>query len=389
MSEYVPHPPGPDGQYIPYPKAMTQLAERLGASPEELAVWVFMGPELGGLPAYLNANELDPPPEFCFDPYLGDDPDCRDYLSPLMACWFRQQDILNFTPTERYITGEALIDRWSKLSGMQPEAFIRAKIEESRLQDIHPVSGLTQGSMSGDEWYPTMSSGLFERSKIEAIEKEDFDFAKGGNSETTANGQAGCGIAPDANLREITEPCAVFRAMGDLAPDEVTIAFVGDRNDDGAGANNMLEISARDTRKRVALAALELIDKRRATLNRQGGILLGFAQNRMAPRNNKNSKTVSRLRSSLRRCLGLHGDPFEDCKLGGGWQPRFQIVDRRGAADDRAGREAERRTESIEQAIERGDQFADPNASISSFDPEEEDADAWLRENDPDSTGST
>ena len=100
MSEYDPLPSGPDGQYIAYPKAMTQLAKRLKASPEELAVWIFMGPDLGGLPAYLNANELDPPPEFYFDPYLGDDPYCRDYLSPLTACWFRQQDILNFTPTQ-------------------------------------------------------------------------------------------------------------------------------------------------------------------------------------------------------------------------------------------------------------------------------------------------
>ena len=180
MSEYELSSPPLEGQYIAFPKAMRQLAKRLKASPEELAVWVFLGPELGGLTAYLNANELDPPPKFYFDPYVGDDPDCRDYLSPLTACWFRQQDILDFTPTERYITGAALIDRCSKLLGMQPEAFIRAKIEESRLQDIHPISGVTQGRMSGDEWYPPMSSGLFARSEIETIEKEDFDSADAG-----------------------------------------------------------------------------------------------------------------------------------------------------------------------------------------------------------------
>ena len=119
----------------------------------------------------------------CFDPYVGDDPDCRDYLSPLTACWFRQQDILNFTPTQRYTTGAELIGRWSKLLGMQPEAFIRAKIEESRLQDIHPISGVTQERMSGDERYPPMSSGLFALSEIEAIEKEDFDSADAGELE--------------------------------------------------------------------------------------------------------------------------------------------------------------------------------------------------------------
>ena len=176
MSEYDPPSPPLEGQYIACPEAMRQLAKRLKASPEELAVWVFMGPDLGGLPAYLNANELDPPPEFHFVPYLGDDP---DYLSPLMACWFREHDVLNFNPAERYITGAALIERWSQHSGIRPEAFIRAKIEESRLQDIHPISGVTQGRVPGDEAYPPLSSGLFALSEIKAIENEDFDFAEG------------------------------------------------------------------------------------------------------------------------------------------------------------------------------------------------------------------
>ena len=201
MSENDPSSPPLEGPYIAYPKAMARFAERLKASPEELAVWIFMWPEdPGGLPAYTNANERDPPDEFNFDQHSGDDPDCRDYLSPLMECWFREQDTLNFSPTRRFITGAELVERWSGHPKIQPEAFIRAKISESRLLDVHPVSGLTQGSMSGDEWYPPMSDGSFELSKIEAIEKEDFDFAKGGNSETTANGQAGRDNTPDANL---------------------------------------------------------------------------------------------------------------------------------------------------------------------------------------------
>jgi hypothetical protein len=38
--------------YIPYPKAMRLLAERIGATPEEMAAWIFYGPEMGGLEAY-------------------------------------------------------------------------------------------------------------------------------------------------------------------------------------------------------------------------------------------------------------------------------------------------------------------------------------------------
>ena len=166
-------------QYVAYPKALMQWAKRLAASPEELAAWLFVGPELGGLSAYLNANELEPPREFHFAPCLGHD---LDYLSPLMGCWFRKGDVLNFSPTKRFITGAALIERWSQHWGIRPEAYICAKIEESRLQDIHPLSGVTQGRVPGDEEYPPMSSGLFGLSEIEAIEKEDFDSAEDGES---------------------------------------------------------------------------------------------------------------------------------------------------------------------------------------------------------------
>ena len=103
-------------KYVAYPNALMQWGKRLGASPEELAAWLFVGPELGGLSAYLNANELEPPREFHFAPCLGHD---LDYLSPLMGCWFRKDDVLNFSPTKRFITGAALIERWSQHWGTQ------------------------------------------------------------------------------------------------------------------------------------------------------------------------------------------------------------------------------------------------------------------------------
>ena len=54
-------------QYVAYPKAIHRLSERLNATPEELAAWVWVGPKDGGLSAYLNVNELDPPPRFHYD----------------------------------------------------------------------------------------------------------------------------------------------------------------------------------------------------------------------------------------------------------------------------------------------------------------------------------
>lgn len=156
--------------YIAYPKAMRKLANRLEATPEELAAWIWMGPKINGLSAYLNANELDPPPRFFYDTLCENE---FDYISPLMACWFDAHDIANFKPVDRYITGTALIKRWEKLPHIQPKNFIQAKIEESRLYDHHPIYGGTQGS-SPEDHFPPLESGLFQMSEIELIEKEDF-----------------------------------------------------------------------------------------------------------------------------------------------------------------------------------------------------------------------
>lgn len=153
-------------EYIAYPKAMKLLTAKLGAKPEEVGVWVWFGSGQGGLNAYVNANELSPPPKFSFA-HLG-----WDYLSPLMACWFDPNEIANFQPGERYITGSALIERWNKQPDILADAFILAKIAESRLLDFHPMAGLTQWSKG--ENLPPKELALFAMSHIEAIEREDF-----------------------------------------------------------------------------------------------------------------------------------------------------------------------------------------------------------------------
>ncbi len=176
--------------YIAYPKAMKLLTERLNATPDEMAAWVKLGPKNGGIAAYLNANELDPPPRFYYS-YTGRDD--FDYLSPLMACWFGEDDIAHFEPRDRYITGARLIERWSKQLGIRAEAFIRAKIAESRLVDLHPIYGATQGQGMNPRNSPSppMTSGLFALSAVKKIEAEDFgeDDSRGG---TTAKGEREC-----------------------------------------------------------------------------------------------------------------------------------------------------------------------------------------------------
>ncbi|MBN8476057.1 hypothetical protein [Sulfuritalea sp.] len=171
--------PAMGADYIAYPKAMAMLAGQLDATPEELAAWVWMGPKDSGIAAYLNANELDPPPRFHYDLGNGDD---FDYVSPLMACWFNAEDIAQFEPTDRYITGQTLIERWSRQPGLQAEAFIRAKIAESRLLDAHPIFGSTQGTCPEQSGFPPLASGLFLLAHVEAIEAEDFANVEEGKS---------------------------------------------------------------------------------------------------------------------------------------------------------------------------------------------------------------
>ncbi len=162
--------PASAARYIAYPKAMQQLALRLGASPHELAAWIFMGPKHGGIAAYANANELDPPPRFFYGYMTG----ATDYIAPLMGCWFKADDVERFDPADRYIVGSALIERWSKQPGLHAQAFVQAKIAESRLLDMHPTFGGTRSTFSEHDDWPPLESGLFPLAQVLQIEAEDF-----------------------------------------------------------------------------------------------------------------------------------------------------------------------------------------------------------------------
>ena len=137
----------------------------------EIRTWIWNGPKDGGIAAYMNANELDPPPRF----FYATGSDNQDYVAPLMACWFKVDDIAQFEPVHRYITGAALIERWSKRPGLHTVAFIQAKIAESRLLDIHPIYGGTRGTFAEHADWPPLESGLFPLAYVVQIEAEDFD----------------------------------------------------------------------------------------------------------------------------------------------------------------------------------------------------------------------
>lgn len=187
-------------EFIPYLKAKKLLQNRLGATAEEIAAWVYMGPALGaescrvksyptkhanlpayrhwpclpstGLTAYTNANEFDDPPRFHFDDKYGD-----DYLAPLMGCWFKAVSIVAFQPKDRYITGQALRTRWQAELGVGVDGYILERILESRLMDFHPIAHGTKWVEKEVEkevdYLPPRESALFVLGHVKAIETED------------------------------------------------------------------------------------------------------------------------------------------------------------------------------------------------------------------------
>ena len=179
------------------------------------------------------------------------------------------------------------------------------------------------------------------------------------------------------------DPCNAFRSMENLTADEISITFVGAKNDYGIGANNLLEISARGTTKYVALAEIGLINKHSGHLNDQCAILLGMAQKNNLQISTVNSKKISRIRDIFFNHLNCTDDPFDPYRKAVGWNPRFRLRDNRGAADLRAKREAERRTSSLEQLQEKGTQFAQDDET-QSFEGDELGV-KWLKDNDPNS----
>lgn len=170
-----------------------------------------------------------------------------------------------------------------------------------------------------------------------------------------------------------SDPLAVFREMGWLTPGEISLTF---------RAGDLVEVSARGTSRRVGYDTLGLVDKRTGKLNKHGRLLLGLGGgHRSVPKGRGNDKAVSRLRKTLFwDRLGVRSDPFQT-----DWYPHFTVRDERSAPDQRAKREAthvpyddNRRGTTTEAA-----DGADGNTECS-YEREDDDADRWLAENDPD-----
>jgi hypothetical protein len=84
--------------------------------------------------------------------------------------------------------------------------------------------------------------------------------------------------------------------------------------------------------------------RRTNTPNELGGILIGLSNYEKFPPSlpvePKHKTAISKLRHSLCKLVNLSEDPFAPFNEGDGWRPRFELIDDRRNADERAKNEA-------------------------------------------------
>jgi hypothetical protein len=91
-----------------------------------------------------------------------------------MDCKFRTEDIENFRLEDHYISGQELVERWSKRLGMDARRYIYSKITESKLMPFHPITGLMQSSYING-WQHPLETGIVGLSEVLRIEQSEFE----------------------------------------------------------------------------------------------------------------------------------------------------------------------------------------------------------------------
>jgi hypothetical protein len=165
-------------EFLTFTQTQRILADRLGASTEEIAheiaAWVW----LRNLGAYQNVQIAGDRDAFQFSDG-GRAAKDFDYLPKLQGCCFKKRDVEGFRPTERYLTGAALVGRW--ITYCDGETGAKRKIrsccyQHQHLVDYFPGYGGTQASAREDDHdrWPPLEMALFSSKQIETIERAEF-----------------------------------------------------------------------------------------------------------------------------------------------------------------------------------------------------------------------
>lgn len=162
--------------YLPFPKAIATLHNRLSATSHELACWVCFEE----IKAYVHAHEFAQPPELNLTGIsLTDWPSSREnstppYVATLASSFFLAECIDNFVPTHRYISYPSLTERWRNKfeNDEMVSAFIKGTVRQSRLIDFVPGLGFSE--LTGDQSSPPAEWAMFDLSQVVTVEDEDF-----------------------------------------------------------------------------------------------------------------------------------------------------------------------------------------------------------------------
>ena len=178
-------------EFISYAETRHFLADKLKATEEsiklktteesiayEIAAWVWATPL--NIVAYQNVEVCGDRNPTYFNDY-GREFKNFEYLSKLEVCHFKRAEVETFEPSERYITGLALIERWAGGCGGEDKA--RAKIKSccrcrEHLTDYFPGYGATQASADESDYdrCPPLDMALFPLSQVKAIEAQGYSI---------------------------------------------------------------------------------------------------------------------------------------------------------------------------------------------------------------------
>ncbi len=200
--------------YLHYISARKFLAEKLGATPQEIAMWVWLGDDVepvagtksSGLRAYRNAaqcthvpvpgdrdtDDLDDagvavrdraiPERFHFSDWLV--ATSTDYQLELLGAYFLRSDLEAFDPEERYIGYDDLRTRWAKhLPEAEAVALIRELAKsDADLPTYHPITGgaLSERIVGVSEedlrglLLPAIDTCIFSMNDVESVEANVF-----------------------------------------------------------------------------------------------------------------------------------------------------------------------------------------------------------------------
>jgi hypothetical protein len=128
--------------------------------------------------------------------------------------------------------------------------------------------------------------------------------------------------------------------------------------------------SKNDRYRKISFNDIDLMGKRKNEPNMKGLILIGLSQNLKFPHGlqpTSGDKTaLSKLRAILKRIINIDEDPFYEFNTADGWKPKFELIDDRNNADDRAKKRATHVS------------YDDQRDTVRPFEDENDDAADWL-----------